>query len=122
MSEIPMDTTGKRPQFFPESGADASVSMMLELMSEVWVMRERMYALEQVIEDSGVSVKDKLQAWQPSEAQAGELDEQRKNFIQSVLRSLEANETPGLHLRRSLEEAARKDDDGELRTDLVRAA
>ena len=122
MSQLPMDTTGKRPQFFPESGADASVSMMLELMSEVWVMRERLYALEQVVEDAGLSVKDKLEDWRPSEEQAGELDDQRQRFIQSVLRSLEANHVPGLHLRRSLDERAKQDDDGERRTDLVRAA
>ena len=122
MSEIPMDPKGKRPRFFPESGADESVTMILELMSEVWVVKERLYALEKVVEDAGLSVADQLEAWKPTDEQAGELDEQRKRFIQTVLRSLEANFTPGLHLRRSLDERAERDDDGELRTDLVRAA
>ena len=122
MSQIPMDPKGKRPRFVPNSGADESVSMMLELMSEVWVMRERLYALESVVEEAGLPVAERLEAWRPSEAQATELDEQRQLFIQSVLRSLEANHVPGLHLRRSLDERAEQDDDGERRTELVRAA
>ena len=65
MSQIPMDPTGKRPRFFPNSGADESVSMMLELMSEVWVMRERMYALESVMEEAGLQVADRLENWRP---------------------------------------------------------
>ena len=67
-------------------------------------------------------VADKLENWQPTDEQAGELDEQRQRFIQTVLRSLEADHVPGLHLRRSLDERAEADDDGERRTDLVRAA
>ena len=122
MSEIPMDPKGKRPRFFPNEGTDESVSMMLELMSEVWVMRERLYALESVVEDAGLPIAEKLAAWRPTKAQAIELDEQRQQFIQTVLRSLEAKHVPGLHLRRSLDEIAKDDDNGEGRTNLVRAA
>ena len=122
MSQIPMDSKGKRPRFFPSAGADESVSMMLELMSEVWVLRERQYALESVIEESGISVAERLESWRPSEEQASDLDNQRERFIQTVLRSLEANHVPGLHLRRSLDESARQDEDGARRTDIVRAA
>jgi septation ring formation regulator EzrA len=109
-----MENRGKRPRF--------SVSMMLELMSEVWVMRERMYALEKVVEEAGLPVAEKLEAWQPNEAEAKELDEQRNRMIKSVLRSLEANHVPGLHLRRSLDAAAEAAEDGEQLTDVVRAA
>ena len=43
-------------------------------------------------------------------------------MIQTVLRSLEANHVPGLHLRRSLDVEADGDVDGEHRTNVVRAA
>ena len=122
MSQIPMDSRGKRPRFFPAAGADESVSMLLELMSEVWVLRERLYALESVIEEAGVSVADRLESWRPSDEQSSELENQRERFIQTVLRSLEANHVPGLHLRRSLDESAKQDDDGARRTELVRVA
>ena len=122
MSQIPMDPKGKRPRFFPTDGKDELVSMMLELMSEVWIVRERLYALEAVVEEAGLSVAERLEAWDPSEDQAKELDNQRQFFIQTVLRSLEANHVPGLHLRRSLDESAEQDDNGEKRTNVVRVA
>ena len=122
MSRIAMESQGKRPRFFPESGADETVSMMLELMSEVWVVRERLYALEKVAADAGLDLAGRIAAWQPDEQEARELDEQRQKFIQSVLRSLEANHVPGLHLRRSLDEAAKKETDGRELVEAVRAA
>jgi len=122
MTEIPMEGSGKRARFFPASGADESVSMMLELMSEVWVMRERIYALEQVAAESGLQLTEGIEAWRPSADQAEYLDQQRKNFIGTVLRSLEANHVPGLHLRRSLEAAAEADELGDLITDVASAA
>ena len=117
-----MESQGKRPRSFPESGADETVSMMLELMSEVWVVRERLYALEKVAADAGLDLTGKIAAWQPDEQEAAELDEQRQKFIQSVLRSLEANHVPGLHLRRSLDEAAKNETDGSELVEAVRAA
>jgi len=122
MSQIPLDSSGKRPRFFPESGADESVSMMLELMSEIWAMRERMYALEQVAAESGLQLTEGIEAWRPSADEAEYLDQQRQKFIESVLRSLDANHVPGLHLRRSLDAAAAGDEIGDQVTDVIRAA
>ena len=122
MSQIPMDSTGKRPRFFAESGQDEMVSMMLELMAEFWTMRERMYALERVAEKAGLSLTEGIEDWQPSAEEAAELDQDRQRMIQTVMRSLEANHVPGLHLRRSLDVEADADADGEHRTNVVRAA
>ncbi|MDH3977480.1 MAG: hypothetical protein OEU86_03110 [Gammaproteobacteria bacterium] len=122
MSQIPLDSAGKRPRFFPSSGTDESVSMILELMSEVWIVRERLYALEQVIEDAGIDVSDRLEKWRPTAEQDLKLDKQREQFIKSVLRSLEANHVPGRHLRRSLDTAAQADDAGEQLTEAVQVA
>lgn len=105
MSRIKMQHDGKRARFFPESGADEMVSMMLELMSEVWVLRERMYAIEQVAAANGLDLPAGVAAWQPDEQQAEQLAAGRSNFIANVTRSLSANNVPGLHLRRALDEA-----------------
>ena len=122
MSQIPLDSTGKRPRFFAEKGGDETVSMMLELMAEFWTMRERLYALERVAEQAGLPLTQGIEEWQPSPDEAAELDQDRKRMIQTVLRSLEANHVPGLHLRRSLDVEADGDVDGEHRTNVVRAA
>ena len=122
MSQIPMDSTGKRPRFFAEKGSDEMVSMMLELMSEFWAMRERLYALERAAEEAGLPLTQRIEEWQPSAEEAAELDQDRQRMIQTVLRSLEANHVPGLHLRRSLDVEADGDVEGEHRTNVVRAA
>jgi hypothetical protein len=122
MTRIAMESQGKRPRFFPESGADETVSMLLELMSELWVVRERLYALEQVAAEHGLELTQGIEAWQPDQEQAAALDAERARFIKTVLRSLDADHAPGLHLRRALDEAARQNDDGTLLTDAARAA
>ncbi len=123
MSRIKMQSDSKRARFFPESGADEMVSMMLELMSEVWVLRERMYALEQVAAGQGIDLTAGIEAWKPDEQQAEALAAARADFIANVTRSLAANNVPGLHLRRSLDAAHASDDDTAVHDDApVRAA
>ncbi|NND53429.1 MAG: hypothetical protein HKN56_00475 [Gammaproteobacteria bacterium] len=126
MSRIKMQSEGKRPRFFPESGADEMMSMMLELMSEVWVLKERVYAVEQVAAENGLDLPAGVEAWQPTEAQAAKLAVERDAFIAGVTRSLAANNVPGLHLRRSLDAAHKAAEDAEVpgdnTDDIVRAA
>ena len=122
MSRIAMESEGKRPKFFPESGADETVSMMLELMSELWVVRERLFALEKVAAEQGVELTQGIESWRPDADEAAALDAERQRFIRSVMRSLDAEHVQGLHLRRALDEAARQNEDGTLLTDAARAA
>ena len=71
MSKIAMQTRGKRPRFFAEAGSDETVSMLLELAAELWTVKERLYALERAAADAGVELTSRIEAWQPSEAEAG---------------------------------------------------
>jgi len=126
MSRIKQQSDGKRARFFPESGTDEMMSMMLELMSEVWVMRERIHAIEQIAAENGLDLPAGVEQWQPSAEQAEKLQEERMAFIAGVTRSLAANNVPGLHLRCALDEA-HGDDDGtdvtaDRTDDIVRAA
>ena len=106
MSKIAMQTRGKRPRFFAEAGSDETVSMLLELAAELWTVKERLYALERAAADAGVELTSRIEAWQPSEAEAGELDGARQRMIASILRSIEARHVPGTHLRRALDAEA----------------
>lgn len=122
MSRIAMESQGKRPRFFPESGTDETVSMLLELMSELWVVRERLHALEKIAAEQGLELTPGIESWKPNDEEAAALDAERQRFIQTAMRSLDANHVPGLHLRRALDEAARQKDDGTLLTDAAQAA
>ena len=106
MSEIPMQARGKRPRFFPEPGTDETVSMLLELASELWVVKERLFALERAAADAGVELTDRIESWEPSEQDSLTLDEERHRMIASILRTVEARHVPGTHLRRALDREA----------------
>ena len=122
MSRIKMDTEGKRARFFPEAGTDETVSMMMEMMSELWVLRERLYALEKVAADKGLNLTDGIENWQPSAQETEDLAYARTQMIGNITRSLAANNVPGLHLRRSLDDAHASGDDGPVTAAASRAA
>jgi hypothetical protein len=90
MSRIPMHVRGSKPRFFPAEGADELVSMVLEMATELWAVKERMYALERVVSGAGLDVPRAIEAWQPGEAERTELDTERARMVQTILRSLEA--------------------------------
>ena len=48
MNRIPMRHRGKRPRFFEAKGMDELMSMVLEVTTEVWVLKKRLYLLERV--------------------------------------------------------------------------
>lgn len=122
MSRIKMDSEGKRARFFPEAGTDETVSMLMEMMSELWVLRERLYVLEKVAAEQGLELTDGIENWQPSEQDAEDLANARAQLIGNVTRSLAANNVPGLHLRRSLDEAHASGDDKPVTAAASRAA
>ena len=68
----------------------------LSLMREVWVLKDRQKVLEQVLQDSGIDVADKLENFTPSGEFETALAEDRKVFIASVMEHLTAPQsTPG---------------------------
>ena len=91
MSKMPLTARGRRPAFFEDKAIDSMVTIMLELMTELWVSKERQHALEAVLEAQMPGLADKLEAWQPSDEARAELDAQRQQYLSTVLRTLEAN-------------------------------
>lgn len=91
MTQIPLIQKGKRPSFFEESAVDQLVTMMLEMMAELWVVKERIYTLEKVLGDAGIAVREQIDTCKFSAEQAAELERERRKLIETVMRSLEAN-------------------------------
>ena len=105
MSRIPMQHRGKRPRFFASEGMDELVSMMLELTSEVWVIKKRMYLMERVAEEQGMSILEGIENYELSEEEARDLDELRSNMITNVLRATEGQYSPTQKLQDGCESA-----------------
>ena len=91
MTQIPLTQKGKRPSFFDESAVDQMVTMMLEMMAELWVVKERVYTLEKVLGDAGIAAKEQIETCELSAEEVAELEGARRKFIETIMRSLEAN-------------------------------
>ena len=88
---LPLAHRGRRPRFFPAPGTDELVSMVLELTSELWVLKKRLHTLEQVADRKGGSLAERIEAYEPSADEAAELDRRQQELIRTVLRSLETD-------------------------------
>ncbi len=67
------------------ANTDATFQIVLNLMQELWVVKDRAAMLEKVLEDAGISVAETVDSLQPDETKEAELDQQRKAFIARVL-------------------------------------
>lgn len=89
-SKIPLTSRAKRPAFFEQSGVDPLITMTTEIMAELWVLKERFYALEKVLDESGLDVKARIEHCKFSDEETAELEQTRRSFIESIMRAFEA--------------------------------
>lgn len=85
-------TPGKRPQFFAADGMDQMFSMIIELSSQLYVVKERLYAHEAILGDMDIQLADTIDRWEPSEAQAKELQAMRGAMIDNLFRTVTARD------------------------------
>jgi len=88
-----MQHRGKRPRFFEAHGMDEMVSMVLQLTTEVWVIKKRLYLLERVAGNAGVALTPEIENYDLSTAEIAELDVLRNELIATVLRATESEFT-----------------------------
>jgi hypothetical protein len=85
---------GKRPEFFPDRGVDQLFSLVLELTTELWVLRERVYSIEDVAGKHGLPLRDLVEGWKPNEEQANELARMRHAMLQQLFRTIDKDAAP----------------------------
>ena len=78
----------RRQAFFESDSVDQLLSMMLELATELWVVRERLYVLERAAEGCGVSLRKAIEAYQLSSVEEQELKDMRQRMLNELLRNV----------------------------------
>jgi len=63
---------------------DAMMRINTELMSELWILRDRVTVLEKILEDKGVVSREAIDQFAPTGDFAAELDEERDRFVRRV--------------------------------------
>lgn len=90
---------GKRPQYFSDPAIDKLLWMTVSLMEELSVTRDRLDAVERVLERKKTLRRGEVENYAPDDAAAAERDSRRAAFIDRVMRVVQAE----------LEEISRED-------------
>jgi len=94
MTQLPLDASGRRPAFFGQDGVDQLASMVLELATELWVVKERLYAIEAAAQGLGLPLRQAVEAWQPDAADQALLAEHRAALLSNLFRTLGRDHRP----------------------------
>ena len=103
-----MQPRAKRPAFFNDSSIDQLVTMMMELMTELWVTKERLFALEKVLATHGLDVTDEIESCDFNADEQSTLALARQKFVTTIMRSLEADFVSRAKLKTEMDELTEK--------------
>lgn len=84
--QLPRTTRGKRPQFFEDPALDQMMTFLLELTTEVGVMRERLDTVERLLDEHGSVTRSSIESYEPSVAVEAERNAWREAFLKRVYR------------------------------------
>ncbi len=80
---------GKRPVYFEDPQTDKVLAIVMALIGEVSVLRERLDTIERLLEAKDILAIADIEAYQPDESVAKEREQWRAEYIARVLRVLE---------------------------------
>ncbi len=88
MTTLQRAAAGRRQTFFEQDGMDQLVSMVLELATELWTVRQRLYVLERAVEGQSAPLSDLVETYQPSATEQAELEAMRAKMVRELFRAL----------------------------------
>ncbi len=84
--KLPRVTKGKRPYFFEDQSVDQMMTFILELMTEVLVLRDRQDTIERMLDEKGTLSRDDIKSYIPDGDVEAERTADRAAFVTRVLR------------------------------------
>ncbi len=79
---------GRNPHFFNDPNTDRLLAMVIELASEVSVMRDRLDTHERLAAAKGVYSENDVENFRPNEQEATAREEWRSKFLDRILNAL----------------------------------
>ena len=80
--------TEPEPTYFPDPVVDRLMGVVMSLASEVWILNDRLSAMERVLADKGLVTEVDRQAWAADAKAQAELDGQRDAFVRGLMDNL----------------------------------
>lgn len=83
--KVPQTAKGHRPTFFDDPVNDRIMAMMMSMITEMWVMRERLDTVEALAERKGVFLEEEIEKFEPDPGRAEERERMRQELLDRVL-------------------------------------
>ena len=83
---LPSETRGKRPHFFDDPAIDQMMTFLVELTTEVAVLRERLDTVEQLLDQHGSVTREAIEAYQPDAQREATRAAWRDAYLKRVFR------------------------------------
>jgi len=84
-AQVPKTAKGHRPTFFQDPVNDRLMSMIMSLVTEFWVMRERLDTIEAIANEKGLLLEAEIEAYEPDNERAETRELMRQEFLDRVL-------------------------------------
>lgn len=81
---------GKRPHYFPDPDADRLLAILVPLIGELAVMRDRLDAVERLAERHGLFVRDEVEHFSPSAEELSARNAWREKYLERIFRVLQS--------------------------------
>lgn len=78
----------KRQAFFESDAVDQLLSMVLEVATELWVLRERVFVIERAAEKLGLNLGAAVANYSLSDEEKAALSAMRKTMIDNLMRTV----------------------------------
>ena len=80
---------GKRPRYFSDPATDRLLGMLMTLIGEVSVLRDRLDTVERLIENGGLFPREDIDGFLPASDEEAEREEGRRRYIERIMRVLQ---------------------------------
>jgi hypothetical protein len=108
--KIARTAKGKKPQYFSDPAVDKLLAIVLSLVGELSVTRERLDTVERILQDKGLIVQSDIDDVRLSQQAQTQRAEKRSLYLQRVLRAvqMELEETVGEDMPASFDDVLRQ--------------
>ncbi len=86
VTQLPLKSKGPRPYFFDDPAVDKLLAMLLSVVEELSVEREKRDSLVRLLEEKGVLSAAELAAYMPDSQGLQEREDQRQSLLNAVFR------------------------------------
>lgn len=82
--KVPQTAKGHRPTFFEDPVNDKIIAMMTSMITEMWVMRERLDTVEALAAKKGVFLEEEIETFEPDPERAEERERMRQELLDRI--------------------------------------